>query len=106
LIHRFNVGQLRALGSVSLPSVLLLGCTLLPACTLITDVNREDIPTDPTPVFPEDDAGSDAAVSEPEPVTPVDAGTDAGEALSDAGVDASDGDGGNGEIIDASGDAD
>jgi hypothetical protein len=101
LIHRFHVGQLRALGAA-----LVLGCGLLPACTLITDVNREDIPTE-TPVFPEVDAGSDASAPNPDPVVPVDAGAaDAGETLSDAGADAGDNDAGDDDgIIDAGGDA-
>lgn len=80
--HRFNLRQLLLLGSAS-----LLGATLFSACTLITDVDREDIPVPAPPTFPEDDAGRDAAV--PPPVEPEDGGSgDAGEVVTDAGADA------------------
>lgn len=95
LLHRFRSGQLFRLGSA-----LVLGFSLLPACTLITDVDREDIPPPSTPVFPRDDAGRDAAT---DPVTPppVDAGRipDAGNGGDlDSGLDA-------GALLDAASDA-
>ena len=101
MIH-FTVGQRRTLGSI-----FVLSCMLLPACTLITDVNREDIQEDGPPVFPELDAGADASAPDPDPVDPVDAGTpDAGESLADAGADGGNGAGDGGdEIVDAGGDA-
>jgi hypothetical protein len=92
LIHRFAVGPLRTLGSA-----FFLSCTLSSACTLITDVDRQRIPTEEPPVFPENDAGPDAAPNE---VDPVDAGSpDAGESLTDAGADGGD------ELADAGADA-
>lgn len=96
MIHRFAVGPLRTLGSA-----FFLSCTLSSACTLITDVDRQKIPTEEPPVFPEDDAGADAAPPpEPDEVEPVDAGLpDAGESLPDAGADGGD------EIVDAAVDA-
>jgi hypothetical protein len=87
-MHRFTVGQRRTLACI-----LLLSGALSPACTLITDVNREDIPTPATPVFPEGDGGADAAVPDPvpNPIEPEDAGAaDAGESLDDGGADAGD----------------
>jgi len=77
---------------------LLAGSAFFAACTLITDVDREKIPEDPAPSFPELDAGDsgsgepedppDAAMSEPdaepEAGPPVDSGTDAAP---DAGGD-------------------
>ena len=96
LIHRFAVGPLRTLGSA-----FFLSCTLSSACTLITDVDRQRIPTEEPPVFPENDAGPDAASPPaPDDVDPVDAGSpDAGESLTDAGADGGD------ELADAGADA-
>lgn len=109
LIHRFAAGPRRTQGFIFSPrafspSAFLLGCALLPACTLITDVNREDIPTQQTPVFPVDDAGADASAPDPVPLDPEDAGApDAGESPGDAGgTDAGDG---GAEIVDSGADA-
>lgn len=57
-------------------ALLLLGCALVPSCTLITDVDREDIPEPPQVLFPENDAGTpDAATpAEPDPEVTPDAG--------------------------------
>jgi hypothetical protein len=73
----------------------LVGSALLPGCTLITDVNREDIPEPVLPTFPEVDAGQipdppveDAGVpdsSAPSEPEPLDAGRDAGGSIPDAG---------------------
>jgi hypothetical protein len=93
LIHRFSFGQRLVLGSA-----LLLG-NVTSACTLITDVNREDIPEPPPPVFPESDASVDAS----QPPLPEDGGADVGTAT-DAG-DASPVDGGGDAQADAGGDA-
>ena len=71
----------------------LLGSALtgsaLAACTLITDVDRQDIPEPPQPTFPEIDAGPmpsepvlDASVPDTADAAPpaTDAGADGGDA--------------------------
>ena len=83
---RFTLGPARWLrpGGVG---VLLAGA--LGACTLITDIDREDIPEPVPPTFPEVDAGPqpapDAASPPPlPPAPPLDAGGDAGSDGGDA----------------------
>ena len=70
-------------------ALLLLGWVASFGCTLITDVDRQDIPEPQVPTFPEVDAGPI-----PEPSLPdacADAGEtetpDAGDGVQDAGAD-------------------
>lgn len=75
-------GGRRAAGAVLVSGVVA-------GCTLITDVNREDIPDPPRPTFPEVDAG-------PLPPEPTEDAS-APDAPGDAGADASGADGGGAE---------
>lgn len=79
---------------------LLASSAFFAACTLITDVDREKIPDDPTPMFPQLDAGDSGGGEEPEPpdaaMSEPDAAPDAGspppaDSGSDAAADAGDG---------------
>jgi hypothetical protein len=73
------------------------------ACTLITDVNREDIPEPETPLFPEVDAGPIPEPPVPDAGAPDAAAEDAG--TPDAGeVDAGASDAGDAGGLDASAD--
>jgi hypothetical protein len=73
----------------------------LPACTLITDVDRQDIPEPPTPTFPEIDAGP--LPSEPVLDASVPDAADAAPPATDAGADG--GDAGTTDAAAPSGDA-
>ena len=58
----------------------------LPACTLITDIDREKIPQPMTPTFPEVDAGPQPGEQVPDAGEP-DASVPPPDAASDAGTD-------------------
>jgi len=87
----FLVVLQRRLGTCLMLGALLGGVST--GCTLITDVDREDIPEPETPTFPEVDAGPIPEPSGPDasaPETPDASAPDAGDAdPADAGPDAS-----------------
>ena len=94
---------LRLGSTLVLGGTVSLGGAVLPACTLITDVDRQRIQVDdpPFPEDPEDGGTLDAAVIVHPPI--IDSGGGGPDAAADAGVTADAGDAGDLEP-DASGD--